>query len=461
MAGNCSGSGLPHSPLNAGPVKLQSKLTLFNTLSKLVIVVIFVLLLPRLTRSINQHYIDHRLEMQKQKVMQVIDSLGIAYYMPEGQAYGNYNELLKDEYMSLDVDSSGYDLDTIANSRRKLERDTIEYRILSHTFHRQGNTYMLEIGKSVSAMSETGSLLQTIALQVLLGMVLVTILADFSYVSYILRPLDRIIRSKLLGRRFLSANSYQRIETSTYDFKYLDESIHQMMVHIEQAFQKEREFISNASHELMTPVSILQGKIENLFDREDISEELQMQLIGMQKTLNRLKNIAQTLLLISQIENEQFIREDSVSANELVREVYEEISIRMQDKNIGFDMEFSTDRTLKNVNRFLVFNLIFNLVNNAIKYNVPGGRITVKGFDRERDFVLQFIDTGQGIPEDQLPFIFNRFKKVRQSQPHESFGLGLPIAQSIADFHRIVIQVESEVGKGTIFTLTFPETLLV
>ncbi|MXV14647.1 sensor histidine kinase [Hufsiella ginkgonis] len=440
-------------------MKLHTKLTLFNTLSKLVIVVLFVMLIPLLTRKINQSFIDNRLLKQKDKVMQVIDSLGIRYYMPDDSSYGSYT-MLKEEYIALDRYSSPVQLDTIANERRMVERDTIEYRILSHTFKAGNKDYLLEIGKSVSTIGETSSPLQSIALQVLLGMVLLTIVADFSYANYILQPLDRIIRAKLLGKRFPLVGTYPRIKTSTYDFKYLDESIHEMISHIEQAFQKEREFISNASHELMTPVSILQNKIENLFDREDITDDVQMQLIAMQKTLNRLKSIAQTLLLISQIENDQFIREDTIQVEEILKEVYEEIAIRMQDKNLGFTLDVPPDTKLVNVNRFLLFNLFFNLVNNAIKYNVPNGAIRITGSMVHGKFQLAFTDTGKGIPAEQIPLIFDRFKKFRQSSPQESFGLGLPIVKSIAGFHNILIKVESETGKGTTFTLTFPSELL-
>jgi signal transduction histidine kinase len=165
----------------------------------------------------------------------------------------------------------------------------------------------------------------------------------------------------------------------------------------------------------MTPISILKSKIENLSDREDISDELQIQLIGVQKTLNRLKRITQTLLLISQIENEQFLKEDSVSISELIREVYDEIYIRLQDKNISFSINIPQDYQLENVNRFLLFNLFFNLVNNSIKYNKENGEIHVNGLTENEHFVLEFQDTGKGIAASDMDYIFNRFKKLKQA----------------------------------------------
>lgn len=436
-------------------MKLQTKLTLFNTLSKLVIAVLFVLLLPVLIGKINLNYTDNRLRKQKDKVLQKIDSLGIREYMPDSNPYGSYT-LLKEEYVGLEESPPSYHADTIENSQRIVQGDTIQYRILSHTFKNQDKNYLLEIGKSVKTIAETSSPLQNIAFEVLLGMIFFTVLLDFIYANYLLRPLGKIIKAKLLEKRFPLAGPYQRINTSTYDFKYLDESIHQMIEHIEATFQKEREFISNASHELMTPITILQNKIENISGRDDISEELQVKLVEMHRTLNRLKSITKTLLLISQIENEQFLKEDIVQVKELLNDVNEEISIRLQDKNIQLNVLVEEDKTLVNVNRFLLFNLFFNLVNNAIKYNKVQGEINIRAYGEGSNYFVEISDTGIGIPENQLPLIFDRFKKLKQSAEQESFGLGLPIVKSIADFHKIKIEVDSKIGAGSTFTLKFP-----
>lgn len=437
-------------------MKLQSKLTLFNAISKLVIVVLFVLLLPRLIANINQTYNDNRLRKQENKVMQLIKNQGIGTYIQNGQAYGSYT-MLKEEYISLDVADPTINIDTIADQKRLVERDTIDYRILSHSFKIGDKKYLLEIGKSVSTVSETDTALQSIALQVLLGMILLTVLADLFYSNYILRPLGRIIKTKLIGNTFPNFGSYKKVRTTTSDFQYLDKSIHDMIVAIESAFHKEREFISNASHELMTPISIMQSKIENMFNQEEIAHDVKVRLLELQKILNRLKSITKTLLLISQIENAQFLKEDSIAIQNLVDEVYNEISIRLEDKNIRFNTAITDNTTLNAVNKFLLFNMFFNLINNAIKYNKAGGEITVNSFIQNEHLVVEIIDSGNGIDNEQIPFIFDRFKKFRQSMEQESFGLGLPIVKSIADFHGISIKVGSKVNTGTTFTLTFPQ----
>ncbi|WP_299515160.1 cell wall metabolism sensor histidine kinase WalK [Mucilaginibacter sp.] len=440
-------------------MKLKTKLTLFNAISKLVIVVLFVLLVPVLIKWISHNYVDNNLIKQKNKFLQIVKTQGIKNYIPDGEKYGSYYLPVKEEYLTIEEAVPQYFLDTIKNEKRLVERDTIEYRILSHTFKINGQNYLLEIGKSVSTLDETSTPLQNIAFAVLVGMILLTILADLFYTNRVLKPLGLIIKTKLIGHKFPNFGSYEEVKTSTSDFQYLDISIHQMIETIEATFQKEREFISNASHELMTPISILQSKIENMFERDDIADDTKLRLLEMQKILNRLKSITKTLLLISQIENEQFLKEDKISLQELLQEVYDEISIRLPEKNLTFDIVIPQDIILVNVNKFLIFNLFFNLVNNAIKYNKEDGEIIIAA-ENENTLVVNITDTGIGISADAMPFIFNRFKKFRQSMQQDSFGLGLPIVKSIAAFHHITIEVDSVQGVGSNFKLTFPKELI-
>jgi len=442
-------------------LKLNTKLTLFNAISKLAIAVLFVLLVPFLITNVSKNYVDSKLIKQKNKFLQIVDQQGIAEYIPGGESYGSYYLPLKDEYLTIEKDTlTNLPVDTIKNEKRLVGRDTIEYRILSHTFTINNEKYLLEIGKSTATLNDTSAPLQNIAFVVLIGMILLTILADQLYTNYLLRPLSLIIKSKLLNQKFPNFGTYKQVRTSTTDFQHLDISIHKMIETIEGAFQKEREFISNASHELMTPISILQSKIENMFEREDISEDLKLRLLEMQKMLNRLKSITKTLLLISQIENEQFLKEDKVSIKELLHEVYEEISIRLTEKDITCTVIVPEDKQLININSFLIFNLFFNLINNAIKYNQPNGEITVITATENGKLVVSIIDTGIGISPDAMPFIFNRFKKFRQSLQQDSFGLGLPIVKSIANFHNIEIVVSSEVNEGSTFKVIFPAEVL-
>jgi signal transduction histidine kinase len=154
------------------------------------------------------------------------------------------------------------------------------------------------------------------------------------------------------------------------------------------------------------------------------------------------------------------LKEDKISINTLLQEVYDEISIRLPEKNVTFDIVVPQDVVLVNVNKFLIFNLFFNLVNNAIKYNREDGGIIVATEIENNALVVNITDTGIGISAEDMPYIFNRFKKLRQSLKQDSFGLGLPIVKSIADFHNITIEVASEKNVGSNFKLMFPDDLI-
>jgi signal transduction histidine kinase len=230
------------------------------------------------------------------------------------------------------------------------------------------------------------------------------------------------------------------------------------MNQISDDFNKEREFTSNASHELMTPISILQNKMENLLAEEGLEPTTSIAIAEMMKTVGRLKNITRSLLLISRIDNDQYIKKEQVNPLNVFEEIIEEISHRLEEKHISVHLNFSEEMILKNVNRDLIFQLFFNLIHNAIKFNREGGSITIENsILNNGDYEIVISDTGVGIPEADLPFVFDRFKKTNLKE-EVGFGLGLAIVKSIASYHHLTIDLSSEENKGTTFKILFPNS---
>jgi len=435
-------------------VKLLNKLTLYHTLSKTVIVILFTALLPLLVKEIASRYTNTALQEQKNKVLQTIEKNGIDYYFQGDSSYGSYT-MLKEEYISLDAAPAGFPADTIETTQRIVEKDTLTYRVLSHVFEYNHKKYLLEIGKTLAAIDQYNAPLQRVALYALAGLILATLLIDLFFTRLLLRPLGIIIRTKLLNRKFPFKESHPPVNTSTTDFRYLDDSIIDLMNKITAAFDKEREFTSNASHELMTPISILQNKMENLMDSMPQEDE-QEKITGMMQTLNRLKKIVRSLLLISRIENDQFGRQDNVAVFDLVKEVREELEDRIEAGHISIEINVSRSFTLYSVNRDLLFQLLYNLINNAIRYNKKSGSISISDeYKAGEPYVLTIEDTGIGIEKADLPFIFDRFKKAGSTSP-EGFGIGLSIVKSIAQYHGIDLKLVSEKGLGTTCSVIFP-----
>ncbi|WP_295124750.1 HAMP domain-containing sensor histidine kinase [uncultured Chitinophaga sp.] len=441
-------------------MKLFTKLTLFITLSKLAVVLLFVLILPTLVDNIARQYNDFYLSQQKKKVLNVINKNGIDFYLQGEPDYGSYT-MLKEEYISLEPAGKNILPDTIATLRRVVEEDTLTYRVLSHVFDYENKRYMLEVGKTTATIGQYNRPLQKMALYVLIGLIVFTIVIDLIFTRLLLRPLGVIISNRLVNRKFPFKDHAPPVKTSTTDFKYLDDSLVDLMERIREAFEKEREFTSNASHELMTPVSILQTKMENLMVDGELGEEMEKKITGMMKTLHRLKKIVNSLLFISRIENDQFPKSDTFAIHTLLEEVMEELQHRLPEKDLHYSVNVSRSAILRSLNHDLIFQLIYNLLNNAIRYNQQGGSIKVSDVCKPGEPYKLFIrDTGIGIPQKELTHIFSRFKKVAKSG-NEGYGLGLSIVSTIARYHDIKMEVSSEEGKGTVFTLMFPEETTV
>lgn len=440
-------------------MKLSSKLIYFITGSKLAVVLLFILSMPFLVARIASEYSNYWLRDQQAKVISDVNRNGIGYYLQGDDSFGSYT-MLKEEYISLQPAAPSLKLDTIKTAVRKVEQDTLNYRILSHTFKVKDKNYLLEIGKTVGSINQYNKPLQRIALYVLMGLIALTIIIDLLFTRILIRPLGKIIKSKLINRKFPFKDQSVPVKTSTQDFKYLDESLISLMDQINIDFEKEREFTANASHELMTPISILQNKMENLLADDQITEEVAMRIVGMMKTLDRLKKISSSLLFISRIENDQFVKLASVKPVDLLEDIKEEISHRLEDKDLILTIDVTDKVTLKNVNHDLLFQLFYNLINNAIKYNVEQGSVAITdAFNKQDDYRIIIKDTGIGIAPEDIDFIFDRFRKANLSE-NVGYGLGLSIVKSIATYHNIDIKVASVVKQGSIFTITFPKEML-
>ncbi len=437
-------------------MKLNNKLTLVNTVSKLLIFIGIIFFVPYLVKEVVTNLTDKRLVLMQQRVMGIMDKVGINNFIrtESDSSFASYN-ILKEEYISIESVPDSVQLgDTIDDDERNIENVVVNYRVLSSVFLKEGKKYLLEIGKSLATINQLYEAVKKFQLYILIVILVITLVTDIAFINFFLRPFQVIINKKLKPVQNPSDFDFTEIKTSTTDFKMLEKTIHEMMGKINNAFQREKEFTSNVSHELLTPISLLQSRLENILSDQNISENVALKVIESQKTLTRLKKIINALLMISKIENEQYLKEDSVNMKYLIADVLEEIDERFEEKNISVDVSAETDFILEG-NKSLLFTLLFNLINNAIKYNVPHGKIFIRTFFENQNFVLEVEDFGIGISQEKIKTLFDRFKKMKFTD-EESHGLGLPIVKAIAAFHKIIINISSTEGKGTIFKLIFP-----
>jgi len=437
-------------------LKLSTKFSLFNALSRVVILLLLVVGLPPVMSRLALLATDQRLAQKKEKVLRLIRRNGISAFIDGGQSsYGSYN-LLKEEFISLEEIPPGPQINVIEDSRRAVEDEIVAYRVLSYSFAQRGQYYLLEIGRSTGSIGETERNFRYYALYMLLVAVALTTLADLAFFRYLLEPFYTIIRQRLKNAHHPAAFNFEPIATNTDDFRYLDDSLREMMTTIKASFSKERKFIADASHELLTPLAALQYRFDNMLQDESLTDENQLRVVESQRTVHRLRTIIKSLLMISKIENDQFTRTDAVSLEALVTEIADEVQDRLEVRHLTLTTVLQPDFVVRHCNRGLLFTLVFNLVSNAIKYNREGGRVEVLGRPWPAGgYVLEVRDTGHGIAKEQLPRLFQPFEKGGSADP-DSYGLGLSIARTIAELHGIGIDVNSIVGLGTSFVLSFP-----
>ena len=432
---------------------LLGKLTLTGTLSKITIVALFIAILPSLVNRVAFRSANRLLLKQEQKVLDNISRNGVEYYLQGDSSYGSYT-LLKEEYISLEKIDSKYGVDTIQTAQRIIEGDTATYRILSVSFSYADDTYGLEIGKSISSISQYNAPLQRIALVALGVLIILTLVTDLFLTRVLLRPLGTIIRTKVQEPVFPFRELPVAVATSTSDFKRLDQLLIDLMHRINEDFNRERQFTSNASHELMTPLGILQTKMENMLLRGDLEDGMQEKIIDMMRTLQRLKKIVHSLLLIARVENAQYGRQDVVKPREVVGEILEELQAVTEEKRIDVQVLLKENIELSGVNADLIRQLLYNVIHNAVRYNKPDGSVVISDNNTQSGYIIEVRDTGIGMSAEDTKLLFGRFRKKKEGG--EGYGLGLSIVKAIADYHDITLEVNSSPGKGTTFKLCFP-----
>jgi signal transduction histidine kinase len=436
--------------------KLKTKLAFFNLLSKMAFTLLFLILMPFIVKRITLIQEDNNLIEKREQVLALISKIGIEPFIVSdtSSVFGNYN-IFKEEFISIEKIDTPEDENFIEITSRIIEGDEISFRILDYTFKANGIKYRLEVGRSLSSIQQTESNVRKVIWLFLFLIIIITYLTDLYYNGRLLRPLDKIT-GKLKGTSDPATFDRKPIDTDTTDFIHLDSTLTELMDNLDSLFKKEKEITVNISHELLTPVSVLRSNLENLLIRKDLDTATGEKIEECLKTLYRLQSLINSLLLIARLESRQYLREESFSVNDLLSEIVNEIKPVSEDKEIAVIKEFTSDFIFHNANRSLSFSMFYNIINNAVKNTADRGTITIKSHREANHFIVIISDTGKGMTSGQLEKLFSRFKS-RVGNEADGTGIGLAIAKSIADFHDVVIKVDSEVNKGTIFSFILPE----
>lgn len=315
-----------------------------------------------------------------------------------------------------------------------------------------GCVYMTEYDTAQGALIQS---LQSNILSVTLILELVIILFSIVFSNTFSRRLRRIFASM----RIIREGDYSHKVTmgGRDELTYLGDEFNDLTEKLQSSEHMRRQFVSDASHELKTPLasikllsdSILQNDMDPATVREFVED------IGNEA--DRLNRMTQKLLSLTRMESQQEVECEIMYIAPTVERVVRMLSAIAENNQITITLDLQQDSPILMVADDL-YQIVFNLVENGIKYNTPGGSLSISLLREDDNAILRFSDTGVGIPQDSIGHIFERFYRVDKARSRKTggSGLGLSIVRSMVERNGGQIGVQSVVGEGSVFTLTFP-----
>lgn len=316
--------------------------------------------------------------------------------------------------------------------------------------------YIIQVGSSIHDIQSTLENLLLLNLLFIPATVLLLGGGGWLLTKRALKPLDAVIGA---SHRISSGDLQHRIEVSegtSREIRDLTAAFNDMITRLETSFRQMREFSENVSHELRIPLSILRGQTELSLKRLRSGDEYQKTLESNLEEILRMEKIVERLLFLSKADRGE-IELDTVELDmaDLMGYVYKQLRIPALEKKIHMTLDIK-DPVLIKGDELLLRELLLNLVRNAVIYTPEGGAVTLSLGRKDNGVSVFVADTGCGIPEGDIPHIFERFYQVDKSRSSQGHGLGLSLCKWIVEAHQGTISVESTVGKGSTFTVSLP-----
>jgi heavy metal sensor kinase len=275
----------------------------------------------------------------------------------------------------------------------------------------------------------------------------------------------------LAGRALEPVNSVaetaQRITHSNLDMQIpprrvgdeldrLIEAFNHMMTRLNLSFEQVRRFSTDVSHELRTPLTVVRGQLEVALFTAETVEQYREAMVNALEDVDRLSNIVRALLMLSQAETGQLLlQKTQLDFADLLRDQVDQYQIPAEAQGVELTAELPPTCSIRG-DKIQLERLVSNLLGNAIKYTPAGGRVVARLHGETEWVKFTVEDTGVGISPDHLPHIFDRFYRVPSADPEKGLGLGLSFVTWIVKAHGGTVAVESELHKGTRFTVSLP-----
>jgi heavy metal sensor kinase len=242
------------------------------------------------------------------------------------------------------------------------------------------------------------------------------------------------------------------------EFQQLTHAFNAMMDRLQKSRESQGYFVDYAAHEMQTPLTVLQANLEVTLNKARTIEEYRDALINNLEHVERLVTLTRELLTLTRLAGDRTpVRRAPLDLQSLLRELIDELRVLAEDRQIGLSLQAEPTPLVLGDDQWLK-QAVINLLDNAIRYTPPGGEVTVRLRATNEGVAVSVEDTGPGIESQHLPYLFERFYRADFARARDcgGTGLGLPIVKGIADAHGGTITLETEVGKGSIFTLILP-----
>lgn len=313
----------------------------------------------------------------------------------------------------------------------KMANEYSPYLILESNINVKGKFYFVQIKNSLldskDLIESIVRIVASLMLLIIIGLVIINRLLS----KKLWQPFYHTIK-KLEDYRIDKTDTLLLPATSVAEFNDLNNAILGLTNRNQKVYQLQKEFTENASHEMQTPLSVFQAKLDLLMQTKPLQEEQYELISDLAVVIQKMRKLNMSLLLLTKIENNQFAEEENISIQQVLEKTIEQYLFLAEEKNIAIQYECIEDAVL-HANTSLIEIMLGNFISNAIRHNHVNGTVSIKSYKTH----ISFINTGTAIPLDTEK-IFQRFHK--QTTDDNSIGLGLQIAKKIAEHYQFSVK---------------------
>ncbi|WP_433902058.1 sensor histidine kinase [Sphingobacterium puteale] len=426
-------------------MKLANQTLKYLSVSVLMVIALWSTIFYLFMLEVIHDNIDEELENQKRLIIQELASEAIV--SPDLEfGINNYKVREIPEQQAIKMQNVYKDTMLYKQDDDDPEPELEPVRMLTTAFEHKGHYYELSI---INSMIEESDLIKNLFYSVLILFFLLVVsivLINKVVIERLWSPLYYFL-DQLTKFRLGKSDDKPSMDTNIVEFKDLQLAVTTLIRHNEEIYEQQKQFIGNASHELQTPLAIMINKLEMMVETEGLQSEQANAIAEVLNTAERLVRLNKSLLLLTKIENRQFLNNEDLSLNTLVTNIVEELEDMATFKNITIqvqqqlELNLSLDSSLANI-------MVSNLIRNALFHNIEGGEVDITITEN----ALLVANTGVEGPLDAEQ-VFSRFYKSDASS--KGTGLGLAIVQAICHLYGFEVSYHYDQSKH-IFKLNFP-----